>query len=316
MSHDPAGFDALVRPHADAVLDLIGVHEDALERRWVTPSADAPVLGQIAEQRRFAMPGASTPIDQAITLGVQYTIAGCDHARSICTLVTAEPAVIYSDKILLRSAVEAMARGAWLLAPTIPAGERCRRLANELLHARTRTLSAAKRVDRDEGTDRAAELGQRRDELAAAAIAHGLGEIGRSRYDVWVGKPRPTATKVIAQLLDEDKDPESDLGPTLQGFYSEFVHSNIGALHYQLVTDDLPGTPPTGDIISAPLASSAHDVQMTLQFAATALLIAATEMRTLLGWRDVEWADAIRRSWPVLRKIGGGESESTGRLTQ
>jgi hypothetical protein len=296
-------YDAAVRPHAEAMLGLIDRHRDQIELRGVTPALDAPAMAQIAEQGSLALPGASTPIDQAITTGLQFLNAGADHIQSICTLVLAEPTVLFSDKVLLRAAVEALGRAAWL-HDKVTAEERVRRFANDLMHRYEREAHMVELWGVDDVVE---ERNRRRDELALAAEARGLGEVQRTRksphHIVSVGHPRPTATAVMGFLM-EDND-ESKIGAGVQRWYSEFTHSNVTALLQQVQTDHLADEPTTGDLVTVPLVSDSSDVQSTFQIALGAFRRATVLLHALLGWEE-GWNEAYVDAWNIIRRGGRG----------
>lgn len=297
-------YDAAVRPHAEAMLSLIDRQRDQLEQRGSTPAIGAPAMEQIAVQSSLSLPGASTPIDQAITTGMQYLSAGADHVQSICTLVLAEPTVVYSDKVLLRAAVEAYARAGWLL-DRVTAQERVRRFTNDLMHRYEREAHLVNLWMQADVVD---ERLDRRDRLALAAEAKGLGDVRRDRKNriVSVGDARPTATAVMSFLMEDDD--ESKIGAGIQRWYSEFTHSNISALVHQVHAEHLLDEPTTGDLISAPLVSDSSDVQSTIQLALGAFRRATVLLHDLLGWGD-GWDDAYLESWRVIRQGGRGRTE-------
>lgn len=285
------------------MLKLIDRERDELERRGSTPAHNAPAIGQIAVQRSLSLPGASTPVDQAITTGMQYLSAGADHIQSICTLVLAEPTVVYSDKVLLRAAVEALGRAGWL-HDRVTAQERARRLTNDLMHRYERE---AHLIELWGHTEVVEERNRRREELALAAEARGLGDVRRGRKAPYrilsVGDPRPTATAVMSFLMEDNE--ESKIGAGVQRWYSEFTHSNISALIHQVQTDHLVDEPTTGDLVTVPLVSDSSDVQSTIQIAFGAFRRATVLLHDLLRWGE-GWNDAYLEAWKVIRQGGSG----------
>jgi len=251
MSHNPDRYRELVAP---AVVGLSGLVDGTLlliERRKL-PDADSAAMRELAQEDSFALHArAATPITDAITSSGQYLAAGCDHIRSMCSLYQADPAVLFSDRVLLRAAIEACSRAAWL-SESVGPGERARRILNERLASMDDQLELLTHS----GADRDGVFAAFKDlrlELARSYESAGLGEVGRKDGRVWVQPKRPGPSGVIKLFADEIASDVAvkDAGRVLQGLYSGFTHSSLWALMSGVKTDatlppdarHLPGRP-------------------------------------------------------------------------
>lgn len=293
MSHDPAKYRELVEPLTTAVSRLASgaLLEIAGDN---VPGVDSVAMAQLSnEDRIVGHPLIATPITDAISSTSQYIGAGADHVRTMCTAYDSEPPVVYSDRVLLRAAIEACARSAWL-SDRVDAAERARRVINERLASITDQIEVAKASG--EGLEEVLQiLRERRDEITRISVSAGLGEAKRRNGRVSIGRIRPGPTAVIKWFGEKlgSTDTDADVGRMLQAMYSGFTHSSLWALGSAIASDIdnrdglLPGTG------VAPLVAKAEIAVRCLGVAAAAI-VGAVDSR-------IEFMDSDNGQWVEVR---------------
>jgi hypothetical protein len=289
-------YQAAIEPLRAALMDLI-----ELNRLNRTELDDRPAEGSPAYFDEKLETGyvhlKGRPALEPLLLGRLQLVAAEDLIAAFCSLVALPPAVLFADRVLTRSAIEACARSRWLLDPIIDPRTRVARGVTERLfglHADTRYL----------GVEEANKKRDRMKELARQADLDGFTILWPKKEAPCVaGCRRPTAGQAMTQILGDDYVEGVRLGPSTQGYLSMFVHATTSGLlsvgDFDLATPRAPG------ISNVPLVSSSSDVNSFFGLCALAYINAATAHRQLLGWTDDRWRKVCMNFAALNRRFNG-----------
>lgn len=273
-------YQAAIEPLRAALMDLIEFNR--LNR---TELGDRPADGSPAYFDQKLEAGYThfrgLPTVEPILLGSLQLVAAEDLIAAFCNLVALPPAVLFADRVLTRSAIEACARSYWLLDPVIDTRTRVGRGISERLfglHAEAKCLDV-------EGAKKKRD---RMKELVRQAEAEGFVIVSPKKEAPYVsGCHRPMVGQAIAQILGDDSVAGVPLGSLTQAYLSMFVHATTTGLlsvgKFDLATPREPG------VSNVPLVSSSADVNSFFGLCALAYMTAATARRELYGWVDDRW---------------------------
>jgi hypothetical protein len=219
-------------------------------------------------------------------LGWLQLYAASEHFSAIARLYALEPAVVYSDRVLLRAGIEAAARSFWLLDPTLSYRQRIARGVTERLYSLHYTRSFAAGVE-------IAEHDGRRETLCLQAESAGLIIERPGKQPMYAATARrPSATDAMSTLLgDGPALPDLDLGRMSQRYLSMFVHSTGHGLLSLADASEARSRSRHGAVV--PLVSTAKDACQMMGMAVVAYLAAASPALEYYGWSEDTWRKQV-----------------------
>lgn len=293
-----AAFAARIEPVRAALHSLINSVEARAERADSQPSPGSPAAADDEEDVRLVPPFSSPPILDARHFGRLQLHAAGEYFSSTGLLLQLREPIVFSDKVLVRSGIEAAARAAWLLDPLIDGRTRAARGINERLYG----LGEVK--DFASGEELVKQQARRALILANAKKAGYLTQT--PKRDPWhVGtEKRPSSTAVMGWLLNANEPNRSrmGLGTAMQKYLSLFVHSTPMGLMTQSERE-LARSRGQWDV-DLPLVSSSDDAGQLLGLAVLAYVAAAGRALTYFGWMDEAWRKETVNSFKIAQRYG------------
>lgn len=276
------------------VLDTGEEHYSDWYRRGPTVGSPASRDQEPENRRRFEPLGLDPTTWPGRYAMVQLLVAH-DALQTYVDLVAGDRGILFSDKAVLRVAIEAAGRGSWLVDSRISTEERMTRVVLERLHQMANNSSAV--VD----PDLAAELETRSEDLVASARAMDFA-VERRRRGPWRinGTRRPSGTDAMASVLDRDDDDDSGLGLFAQRHLSSFVHGQPNVEGMIASFDDGRSGPLTTE-------QWVGQVHQTNLLTATGFIAFAHQVRALrqyLGRVDPGWSAHVEEFRRIARVQG------------
>ena len=301
-------YQAAIESVRVVVADLVVQHCERCDAHHLEPTPTSPAMADHAASTSLAKYLRGEPIVEAIGLGNLQLVGAEDFIGAIDRLLVMREPVLYADRALGRSALEAAAGAAWLLEPDLSVTMRVSRSTSH----RIDTLEQTARVVA--GSSQEATHLARRDDLVRQSHKAGL-DIQRDRKGkriLGVGEHRPTSSAIMEYLWSPQPGDPFDLGRFAQRFLSLFVHANPAGL-LQASMDELPpgiDAPPPSALpgsFQLALGSNSSHARLNLAIVGGGYLIAANRNLRYMGYLDEAWSKTINNAGAFLRTIVGDQ---------
>ena len=295
---DRAMVEAL-RPAVDALMGLVTAYEDTVRSSGGLPAADAPGIGELAEQHRFANEAWKQPVDNAHSLISLLTYSGVDQTRGFAHLFAQAPTPTYAHLVLARAALEAFGTCSWLSEPGIGTAIRIKRsLVIELDDALNRKRYGVPEV-RAKGAEILAEL-RRGGTIAGWPI------IANNHRQVVDGVSAPPMGDLFALAVGPDglTDPSAGAGTTFKSVWSYLsgvAHGCTFALFQSLLPSD--SETPIDGLARMDLTTNSLSVHIMATALASAAVTCIDRVFGLMGWRDPRWNNAKAACQPWITAV-------------
>ena len=287
-------FRAQIEPFRVALVDLVGQTRGLREAASYHPAADAPAMGELAEEHRFAGEWGQEPVRTAHSASWICFTATEDLITAFCRLFEHGPPPVYAHLVLARAALESCARAAWLAEPGITLRRRIARGVNERLYS----LAEQVRLPGVPGTQALA----RRRSILDEAHRQGFDKVsGKGQSVVSVLEPRKANTALVKWLLE---NPDDDLGELAYRFWSSIAHSTLYGLA-QSFGSPVTQTSSLDLMATVPVMVTAEQVQVAMTTVGLAYVEAGRRHEQLFGWRSDGWDRTVVNYRALLPSVRG-----------
>ncbi len=259
--------------------------QDRRELHGYQPTAESRAMAEHAATTRLAA-YLGEPTTDARTFADLFLLGAESHFDGLCGLVEHERGLLCSDKALARAGIEACARAAWLLDPSVDAQRRAERGLTQRFANISENVALLKGARDAEHHVEA--LRARRDDIAAACRRAGLTATPK-KGSFYVREEVPSERSAMRHLLSVTGD--TDLGSFTQTWLSRFVHTDPAGL-MELFADDLPEdleVPVVAGMVTKGLEINSDSVNLLMAMCATTYVIAAGLYLRHVGWDDPDW---------------------------
>jgi hypothetical protein len=285
----PKEFDAAIAPAVAQLLGLLdtaGRLPDLFSRK---PADGSAAHAELAEQSAFGGEWGDHPILDGQSM-IWLLIATAEmHARSTIELLKAERTGPSSVDALVRSALECLARAAWLADRSISVEERIKRIETERLYSAAEQKKLGGQFQKTAGE-------------IAGRITRTATSLGWQTMTSKRGRPaefvsRPTATDLVRGLFRDDDS--NDLGGFSYRLLSASTHGTLyGLVRYAHVVDELS----VDGVTIAAIAFNSVEVNLLLETLVLGLVNTLDDWLAHLGWGTPEWLKSAANARSFFRK--------------
>jgi hypothetical protein len=228
-------------------------------------------------------------------------LAAEDALSAIERLVCMREPVLYADRVLGRTALEAAGWAHWIVEPAASAQLRAARTLSQRLATLDETVRLL------EGSDQHPHALERRADLLTQVERAGLPVIfdKNGKRILGVVEQRPSSTNVMRTLWGPATN-GIDVGLLAQRYFSLFVHANPAGLMQARMKALPPGVEVPAmrpGAVASGLASSSSGARFVLGLVGSGFAIAADDHLRYLGGADSDWVSSLREVRSLLRGL-------------
>jgi hypothetical protein len=249
------------------------------------PEPGSRAAKEIEEDGSLAGPWSDGPLSLAYGAAELHLGAAQDQLIGLGMLL--QGPVENALMTLARGVVEACARAAWLLDPSLDARSRVARCMTERLHGRAHEAALSAKIGRELGSEGPIAA------ITASAEQHGIGVSRDGRGGRYLGEePYPGQTKAVEMLFASYGD---NFGVRAYADLSAVAHSSLPAFAFRkpaIVSGDVP-----------PQQKEDPPVERAVIVALVAVDEAVSRYLTLFGWNPTPWKDCVRQTHADLREL-------------